>query len=122
MHEWSICRQLVKAVEEARRDGAGGAAALDGVRVAVGGLHQIVPAYMEQAWGVMTRGTELEGVQLTLRPVPIRARCGDCGAVTEIDPPRFSCGECGSFTIETTQGDELALEALEVAENECAGN
>ncbi len=83
MHEFAICENLVKCVvsEMAEREVASGQ--LRTARVVAGGLRQIVPAYMAQAYEVLTKDTPAEGSVLELKAVPVTGSCRDCSLALE---------------------------------------
>jgi hydrogenase nickel incorporation protein HypA/HybF len=83
-------------------------------RVVAGGLHQIVPEFLTQAYTLLVRGTAADGSALDLRITPVRGHCAACGWTGEVDVPFFQCARCESLSIDVVQGKELYLESLEV--------
>jgi len=91
VHELGLCEAVVNAVE--RRAGDRPVAR---VKVRVGLLHHVHPEAT---------------AELVL--LPIRGRCGGCGAEFECEDVVMVCPECHGFDVETCGGDELILEAVE---------
>ena len=88
------------------------------VEVKVGHLRQVVPSALEFAFELVAEGTEVEGARLELEVVAAEGRCRSCAAETVMDGFPLACGRCGGFDIEVTAGEELAVEALELEEEE----
>lgn len=118
MHEFSICEQLVRVIEEELARRGPGPVRLLSARVAVGGLQQIVPENLRFAFEVLTRDSSVTGATLELREIPITATCRQCGWQGEIQPNRFICPECTGSDLETHTGRELYLESLEIEEDD----
>jgi hydrogenase nickel incorporation protein HypA/HybF len=114
MHEFSLCRGIVGAVLQELEGLDPPALRLVRVRLEVGRLHQIIPDYLQSAWGILTRETAAEGGEMELVVVPIGGGCRDCGWAGEIEPPIFLCPACGSAEVEVSGGDELRLTGMEV--------
>ena len=83
------------------------------VRVRVGRLHHVHPEAFEQSFQIAAAGGVAEEAVAELVLIPVRARCGACGAETEADEAVAACGACGSFEVEVVAGDELTLESIE---------
>ncbi len=115
MHEFAIGERIVDAVLEelARLESP---VRLLRVHVVAGGLHQLVPDYLDTAYEVLTRETAAEGSKMELEVRPVRGRCRSCGWVGTIRAPWFRCGACGEPGIEMVAGKELYLDRLEVEE------
>ena len=112
MHEMSIAQSLVEILQEemARHQ----ARVLKSVRLHLGQLSAIVPESLSFCFEVMTAGTNMEGAELVMETIPLRAACRDCGASFEIENYVFKCRECGSTQIDTLSGQELSIVEMEV--------
>ena len=120
MHEFSLCQSiLTTAVAEFEKLDPR-PPALCRVRVVCGGLHQVIPDYLQEAWRVLSKETPAEGADLDLVVTPVMARCRACRWEGPIDPPVFACGACGEYSVEVIGGREFFIEALEVTEHEYA--
>ena len=108
MHELGLCTSIVDAIE--RRAGERPVAR---VRVRVGRLHHVHPEAFDQSFAVAAMGTVAEDAAAELVLLPIRARCGDCGATWDEDEMPLACPTCGHVTFELLGGDELVLESIE---------
>lgn len=110
MHEIGICQELVHA---ALRRSAG--RPVTRVRVRVGALHRVDGPSMEQAFELLTEGTELAGADLDLVVVSAQATCSACGQTTESKAPLQACPHCGTLDPRLTGGDDLVLESIQLA-------
>ena len=110
MHELSIAEAVVGV---ASRHAAG--SKVIRVELKVGHLRQVVPSALEFAFELLTNGTSLEGAELVIEDVPARGRCRECGAETEMRAFPFRCARCGGLDLEIEAGEELLVDALEIA-------
>jgi hydrogenase nickel incorporation protein HypA/HybF len=111
VHELAIASAIV-AVAAEHAQGRRVAA----VEVKIGRLRQVVPDALEFSFGIATDGTELEGAELVVEHVPARVACRRCGAETEATEFPLGCAACASVDVDVVAGDELLVEALELAE------
>jgi len=118
MHEFSICENIIRSAVSELGKVNPPAKKLTKVTVVVGAMHQIVPENLHFAFEVLTRDTLAAGAKLELKPVPITARCLDCGWEGEIRQPLFLCGSCNSGEIELLTGKELYLANLEIEQDD----
>lgn len=111
----SIVSQVVDAVvEHAERHGA---ERVVGVELVVGDLHDVVDELMESCFQFLARDTVAKGARLTLRKVPVRMRCEDCGLVYPANLARketLVCPECGSGSFGIFSGNEFAIQSIEI--------
>ena len=114
MHEFSICGLLLKALDEEWKSLEPTPPGLESVTVVIGGLHQVVPDYLQGAWSALTKETPYLGATLQLEFLEIRGACSQCEWVGTIQPPLFVCPDCGSPGVEMTQGKEMYIKKLEV--------
>jgi hydrogenase nickel incorporation protein HypA/HybF len=108
MHELGLCSSIVDAIE--RRAGERPVAR---VRVQVGRLHHVHPEAFDQSFAVAAMGTVAEDAAAELVLLPVRSRCGACGATWDGDEIPAACPSCGQVDIELVGGDELTLESIE---------
>ncbi len=112
MHEMSIAQSLVDIIkEEMLKNDAKG---LKSVKLHIGQLSAIVPKSLSFCFEVMTSGTELEGAELIMEIVPLRATCRECGESFEIHDYVFECPHCHSTDIDTISGQDLSIVEMEV--------
>jgi len=114
MHEFSICQRIVEGLLEEYAALEPPAGRLKSVRVVTGGMHQIVPDYLQTAYELLTKETPAEGSQLNLVVQPVIGHCQSCGWEGEINLPFFQCAACDALEIELIQGRELYIDGLEV--------
>jgi hydrogenase nickel incorporation protein HypA/HybF len=115
MHELSIAEALVAIAEE-----HAGLRRVARVEVKVGALRQVVPGALAFAFELVARGTVVEGAELALEQVPVRAECRRCGAHALLERFPFACPVCDGTRLEIVDGEQLSVEALEVLTEEPA--
>lgn len=113
-----MCDKIVRAVLEEYAGIEPAPRRLTGVRVVVGGMHQVVPEYLEFAYQVLTKETAAEGSALDVALTPVVGQCRDCRWRGELALPFFQCGSCQGRNIEVVSGMEMYLDKLEIEEFE----
>ncbi len=111
MHELAIAESIVQI---AGRHAAG--RRVTKVCVKVGHLRQVVPSALTFAFELLAEGTPVEGAQLALEEVPVRARCRRCGAESHQEGFPLRCTTCGGLDLQILEGEELYVESLELDE------
>lgn len=115
MHEFSICRTIVKAVlEEVSKIRQDKPVCLEKAQIAAGEYHRLVPESLKLAYEVLTKGTRAEGSKLKIRTVPLRLACKACGWKGRARDFLFACGRCQGTDVEIIAGKELFLESIDV--------
>jgi hydrogenase nickel incorporation protein HypA/HybF len=99
------------AIEVADQNGGG---RVVGMRLLLGEMTCVEPETLSFAFGVVSRGTRVEGCPLEIVRVPTRLRCRTCGAERGgdlLDP--CVCGVPGG---EVLAGRELRLSTIDIDE------
>jgi hydrogenase nickel incorporation protein HypA/HybF len=113
MHEATIARHLVEAIARRIEDG-GISGAVNRIHVRVGRLTAVVPDNLRHFFVLLAEGSAVEGAELEIEEVPVRARCRSCGTEFDIEGVRFDCLDCGSNETDVVGGRELKIVAVEV--------
>jgi hydrogenase nickel incorporation protein HypA/HybF len=111
MHELSIADSLLEIVSrhaQGRR--------VERVELAVGHLRQVVPSALEFAFELLAAGTCAEGAELAIRDVAAAGRCRACDVRSALTELPLRCPSCGGVDLEMLAGEELMVEALELAD------
>lgn len=112
MHEMSIMISLLRAVEGKVNEVGGGK--VKAIRVAVGALSGVEPAFLETAFEFLSPGTVVDGAAFVIHVPAMRMRCRSCGKDLDINEISLTCPACGSNDIEIDGGEELLIEEMEV--------
>jgi hydrogenase nickel incorporation protein HypA/HybF len=112
MHEMSIAQSIVEIVEDVLDER--GNPCVEKVFVAVGRMAGVVPESLEFSFEAITAGTRLEGAELVIDHIPVRARCESCGHAFEVESYVFRCERCEGTALDIVNGDELAVREIEV--------
>lgn len=112
MHEFSVCSALLSQVEAiaAEHD----AVAVKAISLRIGPLSGVEHHLLDQAFSVARIGTLAENAELVVEALPVRVRCRQCGAESEVSVNRLICGTCGDFRTSLVSGDELLLNSVEL--------
>ncbi len=119
MHELSVCNALVDQVENIARQHD--AVAVDTILLQIGPLSGIETSLLEHAYPIAAAGTMSENAKLMIESLPVRVRCTQCGAESEVEPNRLLCATCGDFRTNLISGDEMLLARVELIEREVKG-
>lgn len=111
MHELSIAQSLVDSIRQEAAAHPGARVARVGLRV--GELSGVQPDALEFSFGIIVKGTELEGAALDLERVPLRQRCEACAKDFAVVDFALVCPDCGAAT-RAVAGDELQMTYLEL--------
>jgi hydrogenase nickel incorporation protein HypA/HybF len=111
MHELSIAESVMAIVERHAQGRK-----VEKVELKVGHLRQVVPSALEFAFELVAEGTVAEGAVLAMEEVPAAGQCRSCKASTALPGFPLVCGSCGGFDVEVTEGEELLVDSLELAE------
>jgi hydrogenase nickel incorporation protein HypA/HybF len=112
MHELSIAQAIV---DIAARNAGGKRVAR--VHVRVGRLRQVVPTALAFSFELCAHGTPVDGAELVIEPVAIRAVCKACGGESELPGFPLACPACGGLAVDVVSGEELQVEALDLTED-----
>jgi hydrogenase nickel incorporation protein HypA/HybF len=110
MHELALA-QSIAAIAEAHSSGR----RVEKVEVKVGHLRQVSPSALAFGFELVVKGTDLEGAELAIEQVPVRIACRACGDESALVGFPLTCPACGSGEVAVTGGDELLVEAVELA-------
>ena len=113
MHELSLCRHLLRTLEDQAR--CQRFRRVRAVRLAVGELAGVDLPALTFAYRVATRGTLAEGSRLEIDTIPGAGRCPACGMEAPLARRHDPCPRCGAHGLVVTAGDELLIRELEVA-------
>ena len=114
MHELAICQALIGQVTDVARQQR--ATAVSDIYVRVGPLSGVEGPLMKNAFPVAAAGTVADNAVLHLEATPIRVRCEECGAESEVRMNRLVCGQCGDWRTTLVSGDELILQRVVMGE------
>ncbi len=116
MHELSVCQALLGQVETIAR--SHGAQGVSRVIVRIGPLAGVEPTLLQQAYPIACAGTFANGAELIIERLPVRVRCEQCGAESEVPANRLLCVACGDWRTQLIGGDELLLASVELVMDE----
>ena len=115
MHEMGIAMQIIE-IAQASIPKEEGDIAIARVNLKVGKLAAVVADSLRFCFEIAAKETPLEGAELDIEEVPVRARCKECDTEWTIEGPAFNCEKCGSGQIEILSGRELNIESIEIAD------
>ena len=111
MHEFSICRSLLRQVEQTARQH--NARKVTKIHLQLGPLAAVTTEQLHHTLPLVSAGSIAADAALVTEVLPFRVRCDACQAETETDPGLPVCGNCGAADIVPLSGDELLLTSVE---------
>ncbi len=116
MHELALAQEIVAMV--ARHVPAAQARRVRAVHVRIGDLAGVVPDSLEFCFSAVVAGTVWASAELVMIRVAAEACCLDCGASFATQAPGAGCPACGSGVVRMTHGQELHVDAVELADDD----
>jgi len=113
MHEQSLVSNLLKQVEEIRRQHD--APYVTEVRVELGPLSGVEPLLLASAFELLKRYTPMANAKLVIDEVPLVAQCKSCNNQFAINDLVFRCPNCKG-NVKTIRGDEFYLVSISFPE------
>ncbi len=112
MHELAIAESIVKFVlEEAEKRHF---PKIISINVRIGILTEIVPDSLQFGFETITKESPLQGANLNIVSVPIKAVCLECKNEFEVVDFLFVCPKCSSGNIKVLQGNEIEITGIEI--------
>jgi len=112
MHEFSVCRALIRQLESIAE--YHNAQAVKQITLQIGPLSGVKIPLVEQAFPFASADTLAQNAALIIEPAPVIIRCRVCGGQEETQPNRLLCKACGSFETDLISGDEMMLMHLKM--------
>ena len=112
MHELAITEGILSAAVPAAQNA--GATRILEIRLKIGELSGVLPAYIQECFDIVSQGTIAEGARLSVERIPVSVRCLDCGFEGAIDRKKIRCPRCGGAELRITAGREYYVDSLEV--------
>jgi hydrogenase nickel incorporation protein HypA/HybF len=111
MHEVSIAQGLLQIVlDEVKKHSI---SKVTVVKLKIGELTGVQPSALTFCFELMTKDTPVEGADLRIDVVPIKAKCLDCDDVFVTEDYSFFCPGCSGSNTELVSGRELHVHEIE---------
>ncbi|NTU67491.1 MAG: hydrogenase maturation nickel metallochaperone HypA [Chlorobiaceae bacterium] len=112
MHEMSIAMSIVESVaERARQEGC---ERVTGIEIVVGRLSGVQVESLRFCFDAATRGTPVEGAELSIEDREPSGACDACGAEFPVAGFHACCPVCGLFRVRIVSGEELAVKTITI--------
>lgn len=110
MHEMALAQGILAVVLDVAE-----AEPVRRVRLSVGALQAVVPESLQLCFQLAAEDTVAADAVVDVMDIPARLACRQCGGESERRAPPFNCGHCGSADVTLLAGDELMVDAVELA-------
>ena len=114
MDERELASQVLAAVDEAAYHNS--ATKITAIHLAIGGRRVFDLDRLQEVFAAAARGTVAEGAMLSVKVLPVRHRCRNCGNNFEASRADCPCPECGQPHTDMIGGEELRLLEMELAD------
>ncbi|ALG66964.1 hydrogenase maturation nickel metallochaperone HypA [Beggiatoa leptomitoformis] len=112
MHELSICYSLLNQVETLAQHHQ--AHQVASITIQIGLLSGVEPELLRQAFTIARAGTVAAQADLICLSLPVKVRCQQCHAESEVEANRLLCKTCGAWQTQVISGDEMLLASVEL--------
>lgn len=107
MHEISLVRNIFNTLEAEFPDKT---SEIRDIYLTVGLLSNVQPLLMQSAFeAVLQDEPRYAKASLHVEVLPIKIRCSDCEAESEVQQYKFICSQCGKPSRHVIQGEELLI-------------
>ena len=114
MHELSVCNALIEQVQAVASDH--NAVQVHKIVLRIGPLSGIEAKLLKHAYPLAAAGTIAENASLVIESLPVKVKCSQCGAESDVQANRLLCSACGDFRTNLISGDEMLLASVEITE------
>lgn len=112
MHELAITEGIMEAAVPAAQEA--GATKILEIRLKIGELSGVLPEFIQEYFGIVSKGTIAEGAKLSVTRIPVCIKCPDCGYEGEIKEKKIRCPKCEGIGFKIVSGREYYVDSLEV--------
>lgn len=113
MHEMALVESILEILEQ--QASLHGAKKVVRVNLEFGALTGVMPAAIDFAFEVLSKGTVADGAEVNIRIVPVKIYCFDCAKEIVLENYDAFCPVCSSAAVEIIEGrNEMRIESLEV--------
>lgn len=117
MHELPVIKNVLQiAINHANEEHAQQIRKID---LVVGELHDLIPELVDKYFHYLSQGTIAENARLNIQVMPVFFRCNQCRQHFVIhfrEGERVDCcSNCGSEDLTLIGGNELSIDAIEIA-------
>ncbi len=113
MHEMGIVQSIMEIVEQQAK--LHDAKKVVGIKLEFGALTGVMPASIDFAFEVLSKGGVADGAQLNIVIIPIKVFCFDCSKEMVLEQYQPVCPVCDSAALKIIEGrDEMRIAELVV--------
>ena len=112
MHELAVCQSIVDQVSHIAAEHQ--SSFVEKIYLQIGPLSGVEPDLLQSAFPIACANTAAERAELIINTLPIRVRCKNCNAESEVSANRLVCGKCGDWQTTLISGNEMLLERVEL--------
>jgi len=116
VHELGIAANIVEIALDSIPDDLNNML-VEKINLILGKFSSVEPESLKFCFETLISGTRLEGAQMHIEEVPVKAKCKQCDFQWIMSEPVFICKTCGSGLIDIISGRELEIVSIEVADN-----
>jgi hydrogenase nickel incorporation protein HypA/HybF len=111
VHELAICQSIISQVETLAQQHQ--AKQVVEITLKIGLLAGVEGELLKQAFPLAAAGGCAENAELKIESIPVKVKCSQCHAESEVVPNRLLCQSCGDWRTKVISGDEMLLARIE---------
>jgi hydrogenase nickel incorporation protein HypA/HybF len=111
VHELAICQSILSQVEMLAQQH--NAQQVVEITLKIGLLAGVESELLKQAFPLAAAGSCAEKADLKIESIPVKVKCSQCNAESEVVPNRLLCQSCGDWRTKVISGDEMLLARIE---------
>ncbi len=111
MHELAICQSIISQVETLAQQYQ--AKQVIEITLKIGLLAGVESELLKQAFPLAAAGGCAENAELKIESIPVKVKCSQCNAESDVVPNRLLCQNCGDWRTKVISGDEMLLARIE---------
>ena len=114
MHEYSLCEEIVRIVDERNPEHK----SVKTIYLKVGAMQQVVQESLDFFFEMMAKETHLANARIEIEEIPLGGICNACQKNIILDSPPFACQHCGSEDLKLETGFELKVDSFDTYEEQ----
>ncbi len=111
MHEMALAEGILAIALD-----AAGEQKVERIRLQVGQLQHVTQDSLQFSFGLMAEGTCAAKAKIEIEQIAARFQCQECGSEGEVQLPLFQCLSCGARDLKVLSGEEMIVDAVELAD------
>lgn len=124
MHEFSLCQQLLRQLEQLLADDEQATDAtnttITSITLKLGPYAGIDRDGLMRSFPLAASNSRAANATLVIENMPLTISCKQCQTIYQSQPDKLSCPSCGSKSISVQSGDEILISSIQTSSEACS--